>query len=40
MHGRLEPASSYISDTFRNEDSGLDSGHKQGQRCVNEHAYE
>ena len=37
MRARLEPDSDIISGAFRNGNSGLDSGLKQGHRCVSEH---
>ena len=40
MRARFWPDSNVISGAFRSADSGLDSGLKQGDRCVNEHAYE
>ena len=40
MRARFWPDGNVISGAFRCDDSGLDSGLKQGDRCVNEHAYE
>jgi len=40
VRARLEPDSDIIRGAFRNGNSGLDSGLKQGHRCVSEHAYE
>jgi len=37
---RIKPDSDIIIDAFRWDNSGLDSGLKQGHRCVNEHVYE
>jgi len=40
VRARFWPDGNVISGAFRCDDSGLDSGLKQGDRCVNEHAYE